>query len=490
MKKSGCASGAVAALAIGLLVPSWSRAEVGAVTPAMPTNPPATWLTYHLAHPGEQVTGDPVGIVFWKGRYHIHITYVDKDRASGDKVSWTHASSTDMLHWQWHPTMLTPAAMGHNMFSGTCFLTKEGKPAIIYFGEGSGRNQIAFAEDDLLEKWSKPIPVEPKTTSGTLPEMRHWDPDCWLDGDTYYAVSGGQDPHLMKSADLRNWQYLGRLLHDNMPDVGVPRDADISCPNMFRIGNKWMLLCLSHWIGSRYYLGHFQDEKFVPEFHGVMNWMNEFNKDADLFAPKSVLTPDGRRVMWAWSRVSNRLKGVPLQGSIQCLPRELSLPADGVLRIKPLRELETLRFDEKSEAKITVKSDTSCKLKDISGDTIEIKAVIQPGAAREFGVEVYCNKEGHGFPITIEPAKKTLTLGETKVPFELKPGEDLELRVFLDKSIIEVFVNDRQAALSPHNYAPENLGVALFSNGGDIRIKEVKGWKIRSIYSGSSVYAP
>ena len=452
----------------------------------MPANPPATWLTYHLAHPGVTAPGDPNGAFFWKGRYHLHYIYENK---AG--VSWAHVSSKDMLHWKWRPTTLTPATMGHDMFSGTGFLTRDGKPAIIYHGAGSGRNQIAFAEDDLLEQWSKPVPVEPKTVSGELPEMRHWDPDCWLNGDTYYAVSGGRDPHLMKSSDLKNWKYLGHLLHDNMPDVGVPRNEDISCPNMFRLGNKWMLLCLSHWIGCRYYLGHFQDEKFVPKSHGVMNWMNELNKDADLFAPESVLTPDGRRVMWAWSRLRERLDGVAIQSSIQCLPRELSLPEDGVLRIKPLRELETLRFDEKSEANLTIKSDTAYRLREISGDTIEIKAVIQPGPARQFGVQVYCDKEGnHGFPIAVEPEKKTLTLGETKVPFELKAAENLELRVFLDKSIIEVFVNDRQAALSPHKYAPENLGVRLFSKGGDVVAKEVKGWKMRSIYAGVPAHAP
>jgi sucrose-6-phosphate hydrolase SacC (GH32 family) len=337
-----------------------------------------------------------------------------------------------------------------------------------------------MAEDDLLEKWSKPVLVEPKTKAGTLPEMRHWDPDCWLKGDTYYAVSGGRDPHLMKSSDLNSWQYLGHLLHDKMPDVGVTRDEDISCPNIFQIGDKWMLLCLSHWIGCRYYLGQFQEDKFVPESRGVMNWMNVFDGDSDLFAPESLLTPDGRRVMWAWSRVSNRLKGVPIQGSIQSLPRELSLPADGMLRIKPLRELEKLRYDARTERNITVKEDTTYRLKKISGDVLEIKAVIQPGGARQFGVQVYCDQEGnHGFPITFEPGKKTMTLGETRVPFELKAAENLELRVFLDKSIIEVFVNDRQAALAPHHYAPKNLGITLFSKGGTIVVKDVKGWKIR-----------
>jgi sucrose-6-phosphate hydrolase SacC (GH32 family) len=281
----------------------------------------------------------------------------------------------------------------------------------------------------------------------------------------------------MKSPDLKEWVHLGLLLHDDMPTtLGVKKNEDISCANMFKIGNKWMLLCISHGLGCRYYLGDFKDEKYLPEFHAMMSW-----RGWEFFAPESVLTPDGRRVMWAWCV----LKGLPLQSGIQSLPRELSLPEDGVLRIKPLRELEGLRHDEKSEAGITVKSDATYKLKNIAGDTIEFKVVMKPGAAKQFGVQVYCDKDGaNGFPIMVEPETKTLALGEMKVPFELKPGEDLTLRVFLDKNMIEVFVNDRQAAVAPHKYAPENLGVSLFSKGGDVVVKEVRGWKMKSIYAG------
>ena len=104
----------------------------------------------------------------------------------------------------------------------------------------------------------------------------------------------------MKSSDLQKWEYVGRLLHAQMPDVGVPRNEDISCPNIFRIGDKWMLLCLSHWLGCRYYLGEFQDEQFLPEFHARMTWFCEFNQgheDANMFAPESVLTPEGDQLM-------------------------------------------------------------------------------------------------------------------------------------------------------------------------------------------------
>ncbi|KAB2667865.1 MAG: divalent cation tolerance protein CutA [Verrucomicrobia bacterium] len=450
-----------------------------AVASPVPTPLPPTWLTYHLAHPGATATGDPNAAFFWKGRYHLH--YILEDKAG---VTWAHVSSPDMVHWQWHPATLTPATMGHDLFSGTGFLTKDGRPAIIYHGAGSGRNQISFAEDDALEKWSKPIAVEPRGKDGKPPSMRHWDPDCWLDGDTYYAVSGGKDPHLMKSPDLGNWQYLGHLLHDGLPDLGVPRDEDISCPNMFRIGDRWMLLCLSHWLGCRYYLGDFRDGKFLPDFHARMNWMCEFNGDADLFAPESVRTPDGRRVMWAWSRVKERLKGVAIQSSIQSLPRELSLPRDGKLRIRPLRELESLRFGERTESNVAVDGGTPRRLEGIRGDALEIEIVFAPGTARRFGVAVYCDADGgHGFPIAFEPGTATLTLGETRVPLELRPGEDLVLRVFLDKNLVEVFANDRQAALAPHRYAPDHLGVALFGDAGRALAKTVKAWNVRSIYT-------
>ena len=58
-------------------------------------------------------------------------------------------------------------------------------PAMIYHGQGSGNKQIAFALDDNLEKWSKPIAIEPLTASGEKPKMNHWDPDCWLRDGTY-----------------------------------------------------------------------------------------------------------------------------------------------------------------------------------------------------------------------------------------------------------------------------------------------------------------
>ena len=188
-------------------------------TPAWPEDPPANWLTFHLAHPGpgDAYPGDPNCAFDYKGRYHLHYIY-----RNHTGFVFAHVSSDDMVHWKWHPTVLAPPTTGHGMFSGTGFFTKEGKPAIIYHGQGSGRNWIQYPLDDQFNSWSEPEPVLPKTADGKVPNIRHWDPDCWLNGDTYYALSGGKNPQLMKSTDLKNWTYLGDLLHEDYPaDLGV-----------------------------------------------------------------------------------------------------------------------------------------------------------------------------------------------------------------------------------------------------------------------------
>ncbi len=447
-------------------------------TPPWPTNAPAKWLTYHLVHPGpgNAMPGDPNPAFYYKGRYHLH--YIYKNRTG---FVFGHVSSKDMVHWKWHPTVLGPKTTGHGMFSGTGFFTKEGKAAMIYHGQGSGRNWIAYARDDNMNSWTKPEAIEPKDKDGKMPNMRHWDPDCWLNGDTYYALSGGGNPRLMKSDDLKRWTYLGDLLHEDYPsDLGVKKGEDISCANMFKIGNKWMLLCISHGKGCRYYLGDFKDEKYLPDTHTMMSWNGN-----NFFAPESMLTQDSRRVMWAW------LLNCPVSPSgVQSLPRELELPADGVLRIKPLRELEGLRYDEECEKKITVKPDNAYKLKSIASDAYELELEITSPTSKEFGVDVLCDKDGKtGLRIAVLAESKTLRVGSVNAPFELKKGEDLRLRVFVDKNLVEVFANDRQAALNAmKDHNAENVYANLFTVGSDLSVDEATTWKMRTIYTGDLVF--
>ena len=478
----------LAVIVVGLVSVSNLYAQKVIETPLWPEKTPANWLTYHLVHPGPGVAkpGDPNPAFYYKGRYHLHYIYSNETGPV-----FAHVSSKDMVHWKWHPTVLGLPTTGHGMYSGTGFFTREGKPAMMYHGHKSGRNWIAYALDDNMDKWSVPMAVKPKLESGEDADIRMWDPDCWLDGETYYALTGtpyvpsGKRPaYLMKSSDLKNWEYLGLLMHEDMGNIGVDKDEDVSCANMFKIGDKWMLLCISHSLGCRYYLGDFKDEKYLPDSHFLMCWRK--NSQVNFFAPESLLSKDGRRVMWAW------LIGPFAPTGVQSLPRELELPDDGILRMKPLRELETLRFDQQQEEQVMVKRDTSYMLKNLSSDAVELKLEFEPTGAKQFGLEVLCDKDGeNGLKITVIPENKILRVGKVNAPFELREGEKLTLRVFIDKNLVEVFANDRQAVANALKESPlENTAGKLFAVGADVKVKTVTSWKIKTIYSGETLFKP
>ncbi|MBM3889812.1 MAG: hypothetical protein FJ388_11905, partial [Verrucomicrobia bacterium] len=64
-------------------------------------------------------------------------------------------------------------------------------------------------------------------------------------------------------------------------------------------------------------------------------------------------------------------------------------------------------------------------------------------------------------------------------PFALEPGELLTLRVFVDRSVVEVFANDRQAALRRiYPQRPDSVGVSVFANGGAAKVRQVKAWQM------------
>lgn len=480
------------------------RTELLALAAAMPPAPGSTTvpeemvLNYHLMHPGgESGPGDPNATFYLDGTYHLH--YILAHPWQGKRsFSFVHVTSPDLLHWTWQATKLQPSFTGHGMFSGTGFITKEGRPAAIYHGQGSGKNQIAIAKDNQLSAWEKPYPVEVRAADGKEAEMRHWDPDCFLVGDTYYAISGGQNPPLIKSKDLKHWTFVGDFLRHNLPDVAL--GEDISCGNFFKLGNKWMMLCISHPLGCRYYLGDWdaKAEQFVPEQHGRMNWRSE---DQPLeppyrgfFAPESVQTPDGRRVMWAWLTLPETGIGTR---TIQSLPRELSLPSDSILRLKPLRELESLRYapvvlnDLKiGEASSRLHSGSATpRIAELTGDSLEIRIIIARAEAerKRFGFTLFSDGKTGGLPIVIRPETRTLRVGNTEAPFavaDLPKGEGVELRIFIDKYLVEVFANGRQAVIAAHADYRGKTDLHGYTFGAPTTLKKVEIWRLKPTNQG------
>ena len=62
-------------------------------------------------------------------------------------------------------------------------------------------------------------------------------------------------------------------------------------------------------------------------------------------------------------------------------------------------------------------------------------------------------------------------------PFELRLGEKLELRVFIDRSIIEIFANRRQCITqSIYPTCEDSTGIELFGKGGSMTVNSLQAW--------------
>lgn len=445
--------------------------------------------TYHFVIPEDYASPfDPNGAIFWRGRYHLFYIYQE------NRVHcFGHISSVDMVHWRQHPTPLFPTtdSPDRGMFSGNCFINKQGEATMIFHGVGAG-NCIATSTDDHLDHWTK-LPSNPIIPNPTGNEnFTSWDPFAWVEGDTYYAIFGGapksgKPTTVFKADKLDGWHYVGPFMHHNMPDVA--ENEDISCANFFKLGGKRVLVCIAHNRGTRYYVGDWKNEQFYPEVHERMSWV-----DNAYFAPRTLEAPDGRQILWNWIFDQRDGKTRPASGwsGEMSLPRELSLGDDNRLRMRPIRELERLRYNEQTLKDMSIPANKEVVLDKIAGNTIELELQIDPQDAKQVGIKV-CRSPGgeEETPVLYDVAEQQLKIDTTKSslgqgpkkveagPFTLKNGELLTLRVFVDRSIVEAFANDRQAVMRRiYPSRPESLTVSVFANGGEAKIKKLKAWQM------------
>lgn len=465
---------------------------------------------YHLMPP-EGFWNDINGTIYWKGRYHVFflgrsapdletiLSGKDTDRM---RETWLHASSTDLVHWIHHPPALVPVfdgSMPKGLYSGD-MMDNMPVPTIIVHVPGQG-TCLYTAEDDELIRW-KPHPKNPVISSEGAPsEAVIFDPCGWKEGDIYYALIGsknkrpgyeGDSTSLFRSRDLEDWEYCGPFYKSERR--WTPESQDCACPDFFPLGDKYVLISHVHSPRNhlQYYVGRFdkQAERFLPESHGYMAWPG-----SQLGGPETLLDGKGRRIFWAW--IYEEGPRDPAWASVATLPRVLSLADDNTLRIEPAPELEVLRCNLRRHKNLTVSGELV--LNDVRGDCLEISTVIDPGDAKQFGLKVRCSPEGDEQTVILcSPLEKTLkvelakssltqsryTWGDSVVkeqvaPFELKPGEPLRLRVFLDRSVLEIYANGRQCITQRiYPSRSDSLGVALVSRDGSMKVKSLDAWDI------------
>lgn len=457
---------------------------------------------WHFVSPeGACMPFDPNGAIFWNGRYHL--CYIFQDSRGH---CWGHASSHDLLHWQWHEPALVPAPgdVDKGIFSGNCFVNLAGEATMLYHGVEAG-NCIATCADRNLDGWTKlrsnPIVPNPRAGSEEATRYNSWDPHGWTENGRYYAVFGGNPstctpPTLFRAMSLDQWEYVGPFMSNDAADVA--NHEDVSCPDFFELGGKHVLVCISHSCGARYYVGCWQNEQFHPEIHRRMNWPG-----GTCFAPETLLDAKGRRILWTWALET---RASQVWSGTMTLPRVLTLAPDSTLLIDPIEELMNLRTNPRLHRQIKLTPECIKTFRDVHGDSLELDVRIHVKQAKRIGLKVRRSRDGAEettiwcdvsagtlnvdfSKASLDPAivgrKFVMKGGENPVvtaqaaPFVLAPGEPLNLRVFLDRSILEVFANRRQCVTQRiYPTRADSVEVALVCEGGACEVDSFSAWDL------------
>ena len=100
---------------------------------------------------------------------------------------------------------------------------------------------------------------------------------------------------------------------------------------------------------------------------------------------------------------------------------------------------------------------------------------------------MFSDGKGGGLPILFRPENSTLRVGTAEAPFsiaDLPAGEDVELRIFVDKYLVEVFANDRQAMIGNYENYLGRTGLDAFTSGAPTTVGKVEIWKLKPTNQG------
>jgi beta-fructofuranosidase len=442
-----------------------ANAAVRAATPAAAADPERPAFHYHAP---AQWMNDPNGPIFYKGWYHTfyqHNPYGDH----WEHMHWGHARSRDLVHWEDLPVALWPSlSQGErHVFSGSVFPGPGGKPVAFYTSIGDGREPeqwIATPEDDDLIKWRKdPVRIT-QSIHGGKPLAEWRDPFLFNDfGLTYLATGGGLDGKgivaLYKATDpdLRHWQYLGPMF--THPDADV---HNIECPNITFVDGKWVLLVSVHGRVEAF-VGELRNTQFVTEKRSVL---------ADgSYASQLFQGVNGRTIHSAWVNTGGH-KG---WNGFLTLPSELRVRSDGTLLRQPARELAKLRKEETKVGDLSVNGQVD--LPRVKGQALEMELTLVGGNASKCGVRF----RSGAIEVAYEPASRRLSVPGRSVELSEKAvAKGIKLRLFLDRTTVDVYAADGEGSLIAHreNIGPVGDDVALFSDGGGAKFRGVRAWRL------------
>jgi beta-fructofuranosidase len=356
---------------------------------------------------------------------------------------------------------------------------------IFYTSIAAGRSALDHAEqwaatsDDELIRWHKSSanPVLSEALHGERKIYDWRDPFVFHAGGKTFLVTGGNlnqakggqavvNIYEARNAELTQWTYRGVLFQH--PDADA---RTVECPNFFQLGNQWVLV-MSPYGKVQYFIGDFDATncRFQPRARGLLDAGPNF------YAPNTMQLPSGRRLVWGW--VTGFPSGHGWNGCLT-LPRQLSISREGQLRQEPAPELARLRGKASKWNNLALSGQP--EILNLPGtNTLEILVRINLQTAKAVTLEFA------GHDKTAQPLKLTFNGSEITVMDSKAPLSDntrrLQLRIFLDRSVLEVFADETTCFTRTLSLLPADMTLTIQGEGGTARAELVQAWPMRTIW--------
>lgn len=460
---------------------------------------------YHVTG-GSGWINDPNGFSYYEDEYHLFYQYHPYSNEWGP-MHWGHVTSKDMLSWKRLPAALAPDEKfdAKGCFSGSALELEDGRHLLMYTGVFEPENEefdengnpvtyqaqcIAVGDGTEYKKYENNPVITSEMIPGDGSRIDFRDPKIWKEDDGYYyAVMANKTADenscilLYRSKDAFQWEFV-TVLDRSDEKLGKMWE----CPDFYEIDGKHVLVVSPmemqpedlkfHAGHSVIYLIGTYDKK-THEF--VREDVQPFDSGIDFYAPQSMLTPDGRRVMIAWMQAWPNSKFVP-QGvkyfGQMTVPREVSYH-DGKLLQKPIREIENYRKNQVSHQSVEISDETS--LEGVQGRVLDMTVRIKvTDQLQKFTMKVAAD-EKYESCIVYEPAQKILSIDRRKSGYlydilhtrdiQVSPQDgEVTLRILMDRFSIEIFINDGSQTASMVLYTPQEADQITFQADGKAEI--------------------
>lgn len=444
---------------------------------------------------------DPNGFSNYKGEYHLFYQYHPYSNIWGP-MHWGHVKSKDMLTWERLPIAMAPDKEYDNFgcFSGSALELEDGRHLLIYTGVHTpdpGREAdvvqtqcLALGDGVNYEKYEGNPVIKPDTLPEGSSCADFRDPKIWQEDGMFYTVAAGMNAEgngqiaLYRSKDAFSWEFCS-ILDTSSAKLGRMWE----CPDFFELDGKHTLLVSPMAMmpdGKDFHVGHNtlaligSYDKETYQF--TRETLQPIDCGIDFYAPQSLLTPDGRRVMVGWMQAWSNSKfvppGVKYFGQMS-IPRELEI-RDGRLYQNPIRELLNYRGEQVLFRDVEV-DEQERTLDGVEGRLVDMTVTVQDIRKLKKLVVKVAADDTYYTAVSFMPKKGLLNLDRNcsgylydivhsrDIPVETKEGK-LKLRFLLDRFSLEVFINDGEKAGTMALFTPMDAKAITFQAEGSTRI--------------------